>query len=850
MFQKKGTYLDGKGFVDLFPTPKKNGDAWCYFDVRYTSAIGPEDARLPGSRYYRKVCQNGKVIVEPCADRRDEYCNQGKCIKNDWEACLVGDEKGKCPVDNTKAKGCGFGIAPDAVYLKGVDGKVYLFGGDFRNSYQQFPKTMQQGDIGGEFISPLLGDLGLAKCTPWLSPGTSSQCSYANFEKAGVTFKKINNVWAVSVSEAGEKGDAGEFSTLSAETGIDMGGCTQKELGGIGIFDLDGDAWYPNPYPRGPGIVNMDQEKLTQLIANPIQPTQTSGGSSGCETDDSKLRTCTDTNSLGRGCALIQEVYDGKRSSIPVDPKLMSVLNLQCNWVGDCDGEPNYVLKSGANYVSKTGISCHKSGENAVSCSFTYECVPWKAPVGGSDCEKCGDDGLPCTQYKCKSLGNKCVYHQTSGTSGGYCQSSDDKTAPTITVVKYPSQPVEPYAPAEFVIKTSEMAECRFDLTNATKKFEEMKYKFGEDYSTEHRVILYPPGSSKMEDSARNYALIKTDGKYAMYIKCVDAVANENAEPSKINFKVMVIPDKKAPKIISINPVSGSPIEYNTVSKKITIRLDEPAECRWEKNDKAFELMNNSFSCDAEFKPSGWTLGYSCIGNVSGVTINSTEETKFYIRCKDQPWLEGNEDNFYQRNAQQQSTEYILRASEKLVIIGVSPSGKYTIGPTDTPELKVALSGGGFKGKSNCSFRITNSNIFGNGSAIKFSITNNNLNRHNLTGLPEGSYNFLITCIDASDNKVERNVSINLAIDRRAPILSRIYEYGNTLKLKTNENSICYYGLNKKDSCYQSFDNLTMLEGVAKEHVLDWSSGSSYYIRCKDYYGNADRACGAIIKAY
>ena len=37
-----------------------------------------------------------------------------------------------------------------------------------------------------------------------------------------------------------------------------------------------------------------------------------------------------------------------------------------------------------------------------------FQCKPWQAPVGGDDCNKCGDDGLPCNKYKCESLGQTC----------------------------------------------------------------------------------------------------------------------------------------------------------------------------------------------------------------------------------------------------------------------------------------------------------------------------------------------------------------------------------------------------------------------------------------------------------
>ena len=37
-----------------------------------------------------------------------------------------------------------------------------------------------------------------------------------------------------------------------------------------------------------------------------------------------------------------------------------------------------------------------------------FECKPWQAPVGGENCEECNTQGLPCSEYQCKSLGQSC----------------------------------------------------------------------------------------------------------------------------------------------------------------------------------------------------------------------------------------------------------------------------------------------------------------------------------------------------------------------------------------------------------------------------------------------------------
>ncbi|MCF7910325.1 hypothetical protein K9L16_01480 [Candidatus Pacearchaeota archaeon] len=66
----------------------EHGETWC------ASAPGIED-NAPGSRYFRLVCYNSEVTVEPCADFRQEICLESEingfktagCVVNKWQTC-------------------------------------------------------------------------------------------------------------------------------------------------------------------------------------------------------------------------------------------------------------------------------------------------------------------------------------------------------------------------------------------------------------------------------------------------------------------------------------------------------------------------------------------------------------------------------------------------------------------------------------------------------------------------------------------------------------------------------------------------------------------------------------------
>ncbi len=40
--------------------------------------------------------------------------------------------------------------------------------------------------------------------------------------------------------------------------------------------------------------------------------------------------------------------------------------------------------------------------------TVTFDCMPWQAPNGGYDCDRCNEDARPCSEYRCRSLGQSC----------------------------------------------------------------------------------------------------------------------------------------------------------------------------------------------------------------------------------------------------------------------------------------------------------------------------------------------------------------------------------------------------------------------------------------------------------
>ncbi len=91
---------------DLNCGTHKHGESWC----ASSGGNGLEDA--PGSRYFRLLCYNSEILVEPCADFRQEVCIQdevngfsyARCAVNRWQDCFEQDNQKDC--ENSDKRDC------------------------------------------------------------------------------------------------------------------------------------------------------------------------------------------------------------------------------------------------------------------------------------------------------------------------------------------------------------------------------------------------------------------------------------------------------------------------------------------------------------------------------------------------------------------------------------------------------------------------------------------------------------------------------------------------------------------------------------------------------------------------
>ncbi|RMD66450.1 hypothetical protein D6817_04090, partial [Candidatus Pacearchaeota archaeon] len=500
-----------------------------------------------------------------------------------------------------------------------------------------------------------------------------------------------------------------------------------------------------------------------------------------------------------------------------------------------------------------------------------FECLPWQAPIGGENCEKCNEDpSLPCSEYRCRSLGQACQL-LNPGTDKPLCAwvNKDDTTSPRIEVwqealkprgLRYvPDNRIRPPnrgfkimrkgAPAgclnaftdlQFGIKTDEPAQCKIDY-ELKDTFDDMGFYFGETtlYDVEHVQRLKVPQPFKDDGTpAEGGPVLHNDGTFTLWVRCRDANGNENVDAVAFSFCVAKGPDTIPPTIEASSIRSGQPVAAGADSVPIEIFTNEPAECRWSRQDKAYDAMENEMTCNNQLFEVNARLNYVCSGELTGIV--DREQNNFYFRCKD---LHG--------NVMDKSLALTLRGTEELVLDEVGPNGTIE-GATSvvTVTLTAKTSHGADDGKAVCMY---STNPDDETSFIPMENTNNFLHSQDLD-LTAGTYRYYFLCVDAGGNAARGDTVFTVKVDKKDPLIARVYRDGNELKLITNEPAECVYSTTTCNFNFEEglpFVYDTAGNGVDKtQHLTEFSTENTYYIKCQDLKGNRPRPeqCQMIVR--
>lgn len=501
-----------------------------------------------------------------------------------------------------------------------------------------------------------------------------------------------------------------------------------------------------------------------------------------------------------------------------------------------------------------------------------FTCQPWQAPLGGVNCEKCnGDKFRPCSEYRCRALGQACQL-LNAGTGNETCAwvSKFDVNSPKIqpstdvlrpfglvyvedTSVRPPALGVKivnksrtdgclaAFTPLQFGIMTNEPSQCKIDYTH-TKDIKDMQFFLGESnlFEYNHTQLLRLPAPAG--PNSTGLPQISNDGTYSWYVRCQDANGNQNVDEYSVSYCIDPSPDTTPPIIESTSIASGNPVRYGADSVPIDVYTNELASCRWSRIDMSYDDMTNNMSCNNYNYQVNANLQYTCSGNLTAITDRT--ENKFFFRCKDT-----------KGNVNAQSYPLILKGSQPLDIIRMAPNGTiYGSTTTTTINLQVETSNGASDGKALCYYYTASglNTSLDSTKYIQMFETNKFVSKQSLD-LSGGDYRTYFRCLDEGGNVAENYTSFTAVVDKQAPIVSRVYrELPDALKVVTNEDAQCSYSLT---TC-----NFNVANGIAmlysspdnKEvNLAKWKAGQTYYVKCKDFYGNepSTNQCSIIVGA-
>ncbi|MBU2562046.1 MAG: hypothetical protein KKF68_00080 [Nanoarchaeota archaeon] len=453
-----------------------NGESWCIYDA----SIGT-GTDVVGSRHWKHMCIDGKEVVEPCADYRQEICaeeiveistdkkvSMSNCIINEWRSCFSYNELSA----DKMVKKCS---ENQHCYLKSLwhpGGKVAQ--GPIQTCLPEYPPGLIfWGDqsSASQICSPASQNLDVTAVKECGFLGISEEWVYvANDVARTETWSQIMNKWCTNLGDCGAYVNIeGEVTTGGYSTSGVARALSASYLSQLASFNI------PNPDAKGKisGIVPIEEEEdtsWTTLIGYGVLGQWLYEGIAGLDVFAGAVMNPMGTWSEAGFLNFMTQPYFAAPAAIVASyfagqmiGQLMGLDEASAQQVGIAGaigaiGSVAYTSFFGGGFNAVTfgttfmwGIivavvvaiwmQLKGCGEQA-KWKAGFTCRAWDPPSGGKDCEKCNEgekdsDGNlfhECSEYRCKSLGAACEFIN-AGTTDPKCIWSrpNDAASPVIS---------------------------------------------------------------------------------------------------------------------------------------------------------------------------------------------------------------------------------------------------------------------------------------------------------------------------------------------------------------------------------------------------------------------------------
>ena len=495
-----------------------------------------------------------------------------------------------------------------------------------------------------------------------------------------------------------------------------------------------------------------------------------------------------------------------------------------------------------------------------------FQCQPWQPVLGGEKCGECGKDGYPCSKYACQSLGQTCrLINEDTAEEKCIDISPNDISAPIIKPWRealslgYRYEQISDngfkianeendgclasYTNLISGISLNEPGYCRYNIKH-TNSFDEMNNDEGGDFGNrnlfldKHAQLFTMPDLTSLvpgHDPNRR-------ADFNFYVRCIDGNGNgKDSQEYIINFCVKPGEDKTAPIVRGREPLREE-IKFDANKLDAGIFINEPATCRWSLNDNKYDDMENNFECENDIVDIASIFGWEC---KTKFPIEK-DESKFYVRCKDQPWYgenwQGEGSDFIEKNESKRNEmpvpyEFIAkRTKTSLKIDYIKPSNDTLVfGVQPATVILEVKTSGGVDDKATCK-------LFGSEMQETFGT----IHKQTFNQIYAGEYEFPVICEDLVGNSAQAVSKFKVEIDVDAPKVTRAYKQEGSLIIVTNENAECRF-VNGEDGCGFDFANGSLMSGNEKIHSFDFNR-DAYNIKCSDNWGNVPGECNVIVR--
>lgn len=860
----------------------KHGESWCIYD----GTVG-QGTDLVGSRHWRHLCVMGEEKIEPCDDYRQGICVQGvldaaegkfteaTCRANRWRECL--DYNTKPNMESLCNDNSDCYLLP----ISSLKSKVCV---------PQVPAGLSAKSVGEGASAASICGAANGKCSVVYEKTLfKGWVCKENCECKEQSWVNQMNKWCTSVGDCGGKMNiAGKVT----KDGYQISGSDKQPI-------IDTSSGEPGMFGQAmPWVMSLGGIFGGWALTGAIKASTLGLAAKGTETTLLAALTKTMADqwmwNVGANLAAIGMAYLLITTSFGLKGESAMIVGLTGlgagvtvwglgtqAWASSWFGATSFfgvwapsVYGIIAMLIVAAVLKAMKVGETKV-VEVTFTCLPWQAPSGGQDCEKCNKEPLggefkPCSKYRCESLGVGCsLLNEGLGNELCVWLNKDDTNAPVVKPFKdvltkdHSYQDVKPcppgpgcwkitrtgatdgcikaFTPLTFGIETNEPAQCKVE-TNHTAKFDDMQFFFGDNlYLYNHTMQMSLPAPAAINAQAASPEL-KNDGKYTLYVRCRDGNGNWNLGEMAMQFCVEPGPDTTPPVVMRTSILNGAPVAYGSQTTPLDIYLNEPSECKWSRTDQAYENMNNTFACTKNIEQMEGDLTYKCSTTLTKIADKTTNT--YYFRCKDQPWLAGTKES--DRNTNKESYVFKLEGTIPLNISKIGPNGTIKYGSEPIPiTLKVETVNGYSNGDARCSFSALNYE-----NMIDFFTTDTNVHEQKLDLYAAENNTYYVLCRDAGGNTDRAATSFKTEVDKTAPLIIRVYQDAGMLKIVTDEDSECKYSI--KDCKFDFTTATDMPFTLSTEHTADWRTDITYYIKCKDQYGNmpASSDCSMQVNAY